>query len=213
MLARMWTSLNLNVSGQLEPEVEPELFVMPARAIIWAGVKSAVWGGGACLLYTMLKGVCWNEWVLSARLRLRWISVPALLSMLYYICMLYVPCNTYAFASWAHWGQTRLPVLPHFTWEILGWDEPTGAERFWNTWTCILSSVLMQLGCPLISLWIQASPESIDMVWNETAQLLLEAFSIALMSHESSYQWDYVDENRQGSCGGMLLNMCCYYQI
>jgi hypothetical protein len=36
--------------------------------------------------------------------------------------------------------------------------------RFWNTWTCILSSILMWLGCPLISSWIQPSLESID-VW------------------------------------------------
>jgi hypothetical protein len=60
---------------------------------------------------------CWNERALSARLglgRTSLIVYATLLSMLHYICMLYVPCNAYAFASWAHWGQTRLPVLPQW---------------------------------------------------------------------------------------------------
>jgi hypothetical protein len=56
---------------------------------------------------------CWNERALSAQLGLGRTSVPTLLSMLHYICMLYVPCNTHAFASRAHRGQTHLPVLPH----------------------------------------------------------------------------------------------------
>jgi hypothetical protein len=55
---------------------------------------------------------CWNEWALSAQLGLGQTSMHTLLSMLHYICMLYVPCNTYTFASWAHQGQMCLPVLP-----------------------------------------------------------------------------------------------------
>jgi hypothetical protein len=42
--------------------------------------------------------------------------------------------------------------------------------RFWNTWACIPSSVLIQLQCPLISSWIQPFPESIN-VWYRMRQL------------------------------------------
>jgi hypothetical protein len=48
---------------------------------------------------------CWNERVLSAQLGLSrtfLIVYATLLSMLHYICMLYVPCNAYTFASQAH---------------------------------------------------------------------------------------------------------------